>query len=383
MKVQEIEKIISENTFWQKERLISFCQENLVRCVFKEKLVILDYIDNIQCKNWNSFNSFCRGLVLDLDQKKIVAYPFDKFFSYNANEVEIIDTSEKIPITKKYDGTMITVFLYQNNTHCITRSSFDNFQIKNSLQIINSYYPKMKQLLEKNYTLIFEYISPKNRININYLLEELILLGIRDLNSGELLSYENLKFISEKYSLKLAEQVTISLEQLINLAKTDESEIFDEGWIISIGSKLIKLKSWKYLLTLRIIKEGLTKKQIIDKLFSNETNIIDIFIAELPDVFKNDIEKFCNKVNSDFINLKNDILDKYKQINYIESPKDFAFEVNTRFTQNIRSFLFTLKQGKPIDNFLKKDFWKFIDYYTNEPVIDSKKLKDWAFYYID
>lgn len=77
----------------------------------------------------------CRGKVVSIGRKEIVAYPFDKF--YNVNEVEetrveqvrnLIANSDELLCKDKKDGSAIVVTKYNGRVLVHTCGSFDNAQ---------------------------------------------------------------------------------------------------------------------------------------------------------------------------------------------------------------------------------------------------------------
>src|SRR5579863_6905467 len=102
---------------YDRTKLLTHCEQNFVRVSEADMfpgLVLLHYSDEAAYeKKWNNFNRMCRGLIVDLYSKKIVAYPHDKFF--NVGEVEETNYARlqqlgQFEVSEKLDGSLLILF---------------------------------------------------------------------------------------------------------------------------------------------------------------------------------------------------------------------------------------------------------------------------------
>lgn len=149
-----------------------------------------------------SYSVECRGIKFCSTTGKILARPLHKFFNLNERndfseeEVsKIYEKSNDITITEKLDGSMVhpmkiftgeVLWCTKMGTNSISKMA-ENFVLKN---------PKYKKFAEwcftqgeMGWTPVFEYISPENRIVIEYKEENLILLAVRDNVTGKYIKY--------------------------------------------------------------------------------------------------------------------------------------------------------------------------------------------------
>ncbi|WP_298751994.1 RNA ligase [uncultured Arcobacter sp.] len=135
-----------------------------------------------------------RGIVFN-DKGECVARPFHKFFNINENEYTHINTLRQyedgyfLPCDK-LDGSLIYPIMVNGNVKLRSKKSFYSDVAKNAQKYIDNTDDGQKLISHiKSYfncgmTPMFEYISPDNRIVINYRKEELKLLACRNTIDG-------------------------------------------------------------------------------------------------------------------------------------------------------------------------------------------------------
>jgi len=137
----------------------------------------------------------CRGLTFYPDGT-LASRKFHKFFNLNEKPettFDVIDFSRPHVILQKRDGSMITPFLREDGeieVHTKMGRTEVAIQVDSFLDKHPEYIEMMKWCIENNLTPIFEWCSRKNRIVIDHPIDELVLLAIRENESGEYLPYE-------------------------------------------------------------------------------------------------------------------------------------------------------------------------------------------------
>lgn len=153
-------------------------------------LTIYNYSQTTQYEqHWDEVTLQCRGLVFD-DEGNRVSYPFRKFFNIEENRHE---PTEDFEVYEKVDGSLITVFNYNDEWIVSSRGSFTSEQAIAAQELFNDFNTNM---LDPDATYLFELIAPWNRIVVNYgKREELILLGARSKDYE--CNYEELRELSK------------------------------------------------------------------------------------------------------------------------------------------------------------------------------------------
>lgn len=111
------QQYLQSNDLWDLERLKKHAQDNFVYVIESVRfpgLVMLHYVDACQYNNmWTPFSRLSRGLILDMKNQKVLAYPFDKFFNLGQMDETRYDKLEafgRFETSEKLDGC------FQGNT---------------------------------------------------------------------------------------------------------------------------------------------------------------------------------------------------------------------------------------------------------------------------
>src|SRR6185503_7823334 len=149
----------------------------------------------------------CRGMIFD-KQGKIVRRPFHKFF----NVGERLETHEsKIDWTRKHvyldklDGSMVTPFLDKGqHLRWATKMGITEVAMQAEVHVAKNqkYIDFATACLDipgDEVTPIFEWCSRKQRIVVDYPEDQLILTGMRALNSGYYYPYDSMKRVATNY----------------------------------------------------------------------------------------------------------------------------------------------------------------------------------------
>lgn len=132
----------------------------------------------------------CRGIKFS-PCGKILARPLHKFFNVNERpetQESVIDWGRPHVVTEKLDGSMIHPILVNGQVRFCTRMGItDVAQACEGNRATEAVAGWCSDLLRTNVTPIFEWVSPQNRIVLNYMDDRLVLLALRDNISGQYL----------------------------------------------------------------------------------------------------------------------------------------------------------------------------------------------------
>jgi T4 RnlA family RNA ligase len=162
-----------------------------------------------------------------------------------------------------------------------SKMGFDNDQA-NGINKIYKTNTDVKSLvdwcLDNDIVPIFEYVAPHNRIVLRYSEEELILLRLRDLNTGKHIDIKD--HLDKIGSIKIAPfEDDDALDGLIEKSKTEAER---EGWIVQFDNDhMVKIKTDWYcqrhgLLTNDIYREHIIIGYILD-------DKIDDILGQIPE----------------------------------------------------------------------------------------------------
>lgn len=213
----------------------------LVSESIKDGLHLFNYTERcVYEKLWDRFTLIARGLILDPNNKQIVATPFPKFFNYGERVEPLPD--EPFDVFEKMDGSLIVLFFYHGKWQAATRGSFTSEQAAWAAKWIEQ---RDLSALDINATYLAEAIYPENRIVVRYDESGLVLLGGYDVNGHEI-PYQQIVETACTLGWSVAARRSFgSLDEL--LAFTSTLPATQEGFVVRFQSGLrIKVKGAEY-----------------------------------------------------------------------------------------------------------------------------------------
>jgi RNA ligase len=353
------EQYLKLNDLWDIERLKQHAQANSVYVIESKRfpgLAMTHYMDECQYDDkWTEFSRMSRGLVLDVQNRKVMHWGYSKFFNMNQcpeTNYDILKTKGSFEVSEKIDGSMISVIQDPNTKkfHCLTKGSMDSEHGLYATSIMPDVL-KDSKLIDK-YSLIFELIAKQFQIVVNYknkgYPEGLYLTGAREKNTNRLLSYSEVTVLAAELGLPCIK--TYSFESLDELIETSQNlGILDEGFVLRWEPELlVKIKGPKYLELHRFISH-LSDRNILEAVANN---IADELKAVCPEEYKQDVLDKIDHFQKRVVELENLCYNLYKDAPCVAgdiSRKDFAIWVNKNVPSHFKGFLFKLLDCQPID----------------------------------
>jgi len=329
---------------------------------------------------WDLYNGFyqeCRSIVIDIEKEEIVLSPFKKFKNLNEgvdNHIDIItdkiNNAKCIEITNKLDGSMQSSRDYYGK---IIMSGSQSIDVNNSWRLQDGYNMLINQsnyvqMIKDNsdYTFIFEYITLKDAHVVNYQKEDegLYLLGMRNVYTGEQLSYCEVKTYSDKYSVPMTKIFNKTFDEVIKDTKKYKSHEM-EGYVMNIDGHLLKIKCDDYVRIHKILSNISSINLIIQHIADNT---FDDLVSKVPESYRQRVMKIANLV-FDYIKKANQEIDNY----FIKSPKENRKEFMLWVEENVpKEMLGYVKQ-----KYLGQDYNVIKRMYGSQP--KYKKLKEMGY----
>ncbi len=277
----------------------------------------------------------CRGIIF-YKNGKIMSRPFHKFFNIGEREetqLHVMNMNKPHTIYEKMDGSMIRGLIVDGKLRLATKMGVTDIAEEAEKLLTKDQYDWLYTKVCIGFTPIFEYVSPTNKIVVNYEKPELVLLAIRDTVTGEYCPMNNLHFKTVDSYGSLGSE---SIQEYVNRSRLDEGR---EGDIIRFeDGHMVKCKNDWYV---RIHKT----KDIIQ----SERNIADIIINEQLD----DILPMLDEVD-------------YKKVKDFEKKFDLLIENVVERLEGLVLLAKTLHDNKKdvalqfIPNLLNKDDASFV-----------------------
>jgi T4 RnlA family RNA ligase len=336
-------------------------------------IVLLDY-DQINSPKVDPIVIECRSLILSYTNKfEVLSRKFDRFFNYG----EALDyykdfRIEESIVYEKLDGSLIGVWFnrFTGRWEISTRGMAfaegnhpmgGTFREK-VLAAFNATDEQLQEVFNRKFhtdwTIIFEYTGPENKVVTRYSESQMVILGSRR-NDG--IEFVDLDYLQEKLArLNVRTARTYfgsDIEKMRELANSLPN--LEEGFVIHhpATGKRMKLKSETYVLAHRIRGNDTvpTRKNLLELVLTGET---DEFLGYFPEwtesvkSLENEVETFLNNAQS-----------AYDEFKHIEDQKEFALQV-----KSVPGNQFIFRARKSGSDSIRKTFY-------SDGVMPSTRLK--------
>lgn len=262
-----------------------------------KEYAIFNYTQKCQFDSiWDEVTMQCRGLILDLYNKKVVARPFPKFFNYGEYVAKEWPLPKGKPIvSEKYDGSLGILYELRGKIWISTRGAFESEQAIFATKWFRENCPNFKP--KKGVTYLFEIIYPENRIVVNYDFSGLVFLAAIDNETGEQLKLETEDW-DGMYNVKLA--TNISANDINELANLDLPN--SEGFVIYYPeeNKRMKIKFPEYVRLHKLVT-GVSEIAIWEHL--REGKGLDDLLEKVPDEFFKWVQSVENRLRAEMAKL--------------------------------------------------------------------------------
>lgn len=295
-----------------------------------------------------------RGLVIN-GEGTVISRPYRKFFGYKQLELRedqpesiraLSNWSEglKYDVTEKLDGSLVIISWYEGDLLITSSGSSTNGYIdaftkwlKENLTDSNM---EVLKDLAKEYTLMFEYVGPSNRIVVSYKKTRIVFHGMVETDTAHnVVDRGVLESVARSIGVDIAKKFDYTLEDLIRLQETQKGV---EGYVVTFetGHRL-KFKTAEYV---ELHSEAdlffgrvLTNRKLDILINLCEEDELDDIIAEAERRENYELIEVAMTVEALYI----DVGDKLVQANRIVNMPNFSRKhfVATYGTTSIQSLL--------------------------------------------
>jgi RNA ligase len=275
----------------------------------------------------------CRGIIFD-SQGNIISRRLHKFFNAGERpevEVDKIDISKPHKILEKLDGSMITPIPIRGHIRWGTKMGLTEvgFQAEEFVSTRKEYIDFAEYCVEHHLTPIFEWCSRKQRIVVDYPVDRLWLLAIRNTFTGEYLPYDNMIGFGKFWKVPVVGtigEVSYDVATLIADMKVTDKNGALEGYVIRFDDgHSVKVKYEDYVRIHRAKDSILQEKRVVE-MIANEK--CDDVLPHLIDHDKLALRQFRDAFWHGLISTRDEIkslLDHWhEKVN--GSKKDFALQ---------------------------------------------------------
>ncbi len=236
-------------------------------------LAIFSY--NVECDFSNPIVQEARGIIIDYERLEVVCWPFRKFGNHNESYADKIDWNNAV-VLEKVDGSIIKLWynvLTQSwqfstngmiNAGSASISTLSSVNYGDLIRQANNYEDIPFDTLNKDYTYIFELVSPQARVVIRYEETSLYHLGTRSNITGKEMDLDIGIKKPRAYVINSLEDCIIAASELNKDTQSDD-EISNEGFVVVDKNwNRVKVKSPDYIMMHRLKhNDGISKKDCV------------------------------------------------------------------------------------------------------------------------
>ncbi len=374
-----IGKFISENKDWKE--ILSNDPYNL-KISFYGEYVLMKY--DMRTADFSSpIVREARGIIFKVGEWEYpVCHPFNKFFNYGETFSDDVDWNSAV-VSEKIDGSLMKLW-FDDRWHLSTNGSIDAYKttfndrdntfgelFETALLYNEITLAELTRDLDRNYTYMFELVSPISRIVIPYKTTDLYYLGCRNKWTDK-----EYPFFSEYLNVVFAKNIKTPKVYRMNtlsqvLTASADLPWDEEGYVVC--DKLcnrVKIKSPKYILA----HYHLTNKAVSFK------NFLQIVVQGEVEEFKQyavqDTLATLNRAIEVVNRFRSECEDALKVVNELRSEdRSYIASVINTYPANIKPFMFlNIEKDLSFDEWTStweiSKWMKFLGRYINEDYKD-------------
>lgn len=312
----------------------------------KEGYTVIDYKFTEEDSFDHPARLECRGIKFGEDGW-ILARPFAKFFNIGEREdtqPHALDFEKPHTITEKLDGSMIHAALLDGEVVFMTRMGCtDHAKIAEDRHCTPVLEGHLLDLLHEQYTPIFEWVAPDNRIVVPYQRSRLVLLAARHMVTGEYLPRSDAGEWAKSAGVELVNEVSSDWRDGHSFVEYARSVTGHEGFVIRFEDGLwVKAKGDDYVMKHKAKDSiGLEKNALAVVLEGGVDDVMPLLTDEDAENLKRYQSDVWAGVRST-ANRVQHIVDEGAHLD----QKTFAVEHMKDEPGNIRSLAFSVRSGK-------------------------------------
>jgi RNA ligase len=298
----------------------------------------------------------CRGMIFNQDGE-LISRPYAKFFNIGEKEetqLNKVNLYESHIVLEKLDGSMIRPIPTAEGFNLATKAGVTEISQQAEVFISDKpHYAKfIHSMFDGKLTPIFEWVSRKNRIVVDYENDNLILTAIRNTEMGHYLPYFNMLDLAEHWNIPVVQAVDGLAVQNIELfvKQIREWENGEEGVVVRFDSgHMVKIKADQYVLRHKTKDSISQEKNVLQTILNDSVDdLVPLLTPEDADRLKRFQEAFWVGLED----VGTDIHDTYRQIDRGQSQKDFALFAVPSVLPQYQPFMFKLRKGVPVRDLL-------------------------------
>jgi RNA ligase len=274
---------------------------------------------------WTETLKVCRGLITDREGN-IVERPFTKFYNYDDSFRADIGEDFDLDFTgatiqEKMDGSLCILYKHNGEYALATKCSFTGEQALAATKLLKE---SGFTDFDDDYTHLFEYIGPSNRIIVDYEEDKIVYLSSVHKKTGENVIFRGFPFQHAKTYTK--EEFSTYMSSKIDATKM-------EGFVVSFSNnKKLKFKFEEYRRIHRLLS-GLSRKFIWEELSSGNRIASIVDLSLLPSNLAKTVIDYEKHLIEKAYSILSDCISIFVGTSGLDSRKEKADYIFTRIEE--------------------------------------------------
>jgi RNA ligase len=250
--------------------------------------------DEVTAHKWR-LRRQCRGIIFS-PQGDVISLPLEKFFNFG-ERIETLPENirwhEPHVILEKLDGSLIRPIPMGDGKgwRLGTKAGITDVSAQAEAWIAHhdSYVQFVDACVGAHRTPIFEWCSRQQRIVIDYPEDRLVLLAIRDNQTGENVSHEDMVRLGATWGVEVVRSYDGNADTMQQLIDETRELRGQEGWVIVWADRRIKIKGDEYVSIHRAKDRLMYENDVIEMILDEK---LDDVKAALPREDRERLEQF-------------------------------------------------------------------------------------------
>jgi RNA ligase len=316
----------------------------------------------------------CRGLIFDTETGKLISHPYHKFFNAGEKEetqLNKINLYEPHIVLEKLDGSMVRPIPIPEGFRLGTKAGITDVAMNAEVFVADKpHYAKfIRSSIACGMTPIFEWVSRKNRIVVDYQEDNLILTAVRDNLSGTYLLHSIIVETGKNYNIPVVQAVDgLAVQNIELFVKQVREWEDDEGVVVRFDTGyMVKVKADDYVLRHKSKDSISQEKNVIDCILQDA---VDDLVPLLAPEDGERLQRFQNAFWACLEDVCTDIHDLYKQIDKGQDQKEYATMAVPSVLPQYQPFMYKLRKGVPVKDLVIEQIRKSLG---SQPKIDTAR----------
>jgi len=269
-----IERLMHERTDW-----LEYLANDLHIAVVRDGTLASLKYNQIESPMANPLVQQCRGMVVDVERRKVLAWPYNKFWNHGEALAAPVDWATA-RVQEKLDGSLIIAYHDRDRWHVASSghpTAGGSFGTETST-FRDAFWTLERELgmdvsrLEPTVTFMFELCHAPNRVVVRHERPRLVMHGARDMVMGRELSRIELEMFARAARCELVDEYQISSIADCLAAAEALDPLKQEGFVVvDEHFNRVKIKSPRYVI-LHHLKGEATPRRAIELWQTGDTD---------------------------------------------------------------------------------------------------------------